>query len=1272
MFQVRVGNGKSWSAWSHTSKAFTFQVPPPIPPREAAQRGRGPARPVSVEVVSSTAARLRWGDFRPAQGLQLLEYEVKGTPTSASQSSQASAPVSLSFEHKYRGGFIEHEISNLLPFTPYIFSVQARYPRIGMRTWSGTQESESIILEQAAAFQDPPTPAPVPESDIAEDDIESSEGVCSALLEFPREEEGCHYDLEYAHILGEETDTAEMRTSQSIWHTPSQVTLIDSGAMGDGASQRWRIRLPDIKGFRAEALKLALLQRVVFRLRARITPESSTSRWWSSLSAPIATGFATPESCSASLVAHGDRLAIEVQFSLDKRLSEAAAAAGPVELKAQRTELFKALQQQQQPKSSQAIAAAATASMRTSGQGQSQGQGQAASWPRGFGHSLVTRYQLRMRSKREDGNWSDWDVHPDCGLPQEVDKHRTAGFTRRTNPSVAWYEAEAPQPKGRGLLLGESVQISCRLGDGVKWSAWRAAKEIQVALGLPKCAREGDAASASWVGRSCTLSWPPVAAHSGIDFVEYQLMVIPDSSALLPYVGGVIIGPASNLLSKGEGEMDLASTALIREGVRKNTRIIAGQAKLVGEMAAQPTQTQMRLSPEHGDSGQLSPGRRASSNSASPRSSSMNVQAAMSPGEKTSLISLELSDLCPDLRYSFAVLARYPTIGQRNFSKIFEVPLVSRVSGLGAVKAGGAQNKAVAADLTPPPTPIQVPFPESGNTKLSQWLQEGSGRLVLLTYPELTAEGECPREATKNPSVSDFRTGSRTYEVQATEYKPDYVADGGEDRREWHPCPVSGTPFLADGVPCIAIRALPFMVGQFRFFDAQIFRAGPPTLPLVTVYEEVFPAPSVEMTALGKGAPRTLGVRLHISRSAPGGTQSRASLYQVRFRPVGVEKGKPEQGERWEELDPQILPSAVNPRMASSGSAAGSRPLTGRSGSKNLANQLDPAEVIVREEDGLELGPVYEFQARLGDSCRLGPWSSSSKPLRFSVSPPMSITGGGLRTSVQNDSADFSWNAFGPQTRLAERMPGFKELPIEYTINVVGGTHKEPVSSLVTRETHIRVGGLKPNTAYSVTLKARWARFGVTGHEEDEKGEMLMAAFVTSGSGGRQLVAELSVRVPSETVGGYGPAKSVQARLPMTADGAEPVEVTLGLDPYFVPPRLQHYTPDFVRKPTLPSSRNGQGAAPPPEEAQSQQPEVQMEKDGDAEGGRNINSDATDILGTPLLSKSKLPAIVPMPPPKFTTRDPITFALFPVPAATKPTTPRPSQVPPRRPLPSQR
>ena len=96
--QVRVGNGKNWSQWSQTSKAFLYQVPPPVPPTAASLKAQ---RTVNVEVMSATAARVVWGDFKPAPGLTMLEYEVRATPEQGTGSSKVlHSPVQVASNRK--------------------------------------------------------------------------------------------------------------------------------------------------------------------------------------------------------------------------------------------------------------------------------------------------------------------------------------------------------------------------------------------------------------------------------------------------------------------------------------------------------------------------------------------------------------------------------------------------------------------------------------------------------------------------------------------------------------------------------------------------------------------------------------------------------------------------------------------------------------------------------------------------------------------------------------------------------------------------------------------------------------------------------------------------------------------------------------------------------------------------------------------------------------------------------------------------------------------
>jgi len=1151
VFQVRVGNGKNWSQWSHTSKAFLFQVPPPIAPTAASLKVQ---RPVNVEVISATAARVVWGDFKPAPGLTMLEYEVRATPEQGAGSSKAFPPHSVTFEHRFRGGFIEHELYNLLPFTYYIFSVQARYPKVGTRMWAGQQLSEPIIVEPAVAYQDPPTPMPVlePEEDAGAPDLMN----CYTAVEFPCEEEGMQYDLEYAHVLGDEGDTAELRSINSLWRAPVEVTLIDLGRPGNAGGNpqpRWRVQLPDIRNLRSDVLKLALLQRVRFRLRARITPEGSTSRWWSSLSPPISTGFASAEDVGAFLLAESGRLGVEVRFQLDGRLAEAAMTAGAKELQMQREVLFQVLDSTE-----------LTSRSKSKSKGSDEApSNQSIPWPRGFGHPFVTRYQLRARhflpADVGDGDWSAWEVFPDSALPAEQPGGSLQGKE---------YKCSMPLPEGRDLVAGtaqscEIVQVCLRVGDGMKWSPWRAAKDLPIVVEKPVASE--DEAFAVWQGNVCKVAWPPVLVHAGIQEVEYQLMVIPDSAHLLPFVGAVIIAPGQqDARNRSRKKNAGAKSSKNKEPpktfpLKSVPKLVAGQARL------------------------------------------KSVSAAHLEGlGRDDYVVTEFTELCPDLRYAFQVLARYPTVGPRTFHKIYEVDKISRLSAAEETQDGDVPIQAL---LKPVPTMVQVPLLEESREKMQRWLQDGDGCLVLLTWQGLVPEAENPRQASILKLSGNNSTSNKQYEVQAASFTP-YASESAEGR-EWIPCPVVSAAFPFEGTTCIAVRSLPFAIGQFRLFDPHTMRAGPATAPIVTVYERV-EVGTLEMVSKGD-PPRTLGVQLQIPLDMPKGTGSRASCCQIRFRTMGREESD------YKELQPQSLPE--------SGAIFG----TG-------SQPRREAFVVVREEDGLELGHVYEFQVRIGDRCRIGTWSRSFRPLRFALSLPVPLEGSGLKVVEQGDHAEISWTPFQPDVTLAAQLPGLANLPIEYTLSVLGGSCKEPLSSIVTSETRAVVHGLHPLTSYSTMLVARWSRFGKASAEGRDKDHVLMASFVTSGLGGKKVTAELSVRLPTEQLDGYGPVAPATAKIPV--QGGQPAAVTLDLDPYFVQPRLHHCSPDFVRKPTVPSQR-----------------EVEDEEMNPAENA-----------GPP----GKLPSLVPMPPPKFTTRDPLSFALL-TPGPSKPSGgPRPS---PRRRLP---
>jgi len=544
-------------------------------------------------------------------------------------------------------------------------------------------------------------------------------------------------------------------------------------------------------------------------------------------------------------------------------------------------------------------------------------------------------------------------------------------------------------------------------------------------------------------------------------------------------------------------------------------------------------------------------------------------------------------------------------VGPRVFQKIYEVEKISRSSSSEAVETL--------------PLPAQVPLSSKESQETMQrWLQDDS-QLVLLTWDGLLPEAANPRQASLLSSSAE--SINPPYEVQAAEVEepaaPEAEAAGAASGAaaasgqsgSFVPCPVT-KPFAFEGKACVAVRSLPFLAARFRLFDPSRMQAGPCTRPVVSRYEELAPC-GAAMLALplpqrSDAPPRSLGILLQISFAGASGQRSLtarlAGLMQLRFRRIGCVGATVS----WEELPAEAL---------------------FREGPK-----------VVREEDGLELGNVYEFQVRVGDVCRMGPWSKSSLPVRFALSPPVPCEGGGLRILEKGDRAEVSWAPFQPDAASQAQLPNLARLPIEYTLSVFADdegdardtaeTRRETrlVSSLSTTSTVCSVSNLRPLSAYSASLSARWSRFGNV--ESGSKAARLFAAFATTGLKGSKLTAELSVRLPAGSSDFHGVGAPTTASIPMEGTGV-PAAVTLDLDPYYAQPRLNHYKPEFVRKPSLPSSRRTQAQDDSPEER-------------------------------PLSPKQPtLPRVlVPMPPPKFTTRDPLSFALLqPKPP---PLTPRPA------------
>merc|ERR1719401_1214110 len=141
---------------------------------------------------------------------------------------------------------------------------------------------------------------------------------------------------------------------------------------------------------------------------------------------------------------------------------------------------------------------------------------------------------------------------------------------------------------------------------------------------------------------------------------------------------------------------------------------------------------------------------------------------------------------------------------------------------------------------------------------------------------------------------------------------------------------------------------------------------------------------------------------------------------------------------------------------------------------------------------------------------------------------------------------------------------------------------------------------------------------------DDDKKTSLMAAFVTAQSP-KKLVAEVSLRVPNEKAG--NPKTAVLA-----LDSLGPSAVTVDLDPYFASIQPPNLPQAFVRKPTVPQ---------PPATSHALTRTTAAYPTGGEEDDVNTTAENED---PPLKGRPNLPVLVPMPPPKFTSRDPLSFA----------------------------
>jgi hypothetical protein len=312
-------------------------------------------------------------------------------------------------------------------------------------------------------------------------------------------------------------------------------------------------------------------------------------------------------------------------------------------------------------------------------------------------------------------------------------------------------------------------------------------------------------------------------------------------------------------------------------------------------------------------------------------------------------------------------------------------------------------------------------------------------------------------------------------------------------------------------------------------------------------------------------------------------------LCQVRFRALGAGKDK-----AWDETGEVPLSCA---------------------GGNGVTDDAREATVLVRDEDGLDLGSVYEFAVRVGDSYRLGPWSAASRPLKFAVSPPCAREDASIRIQAEETNAVLSWEAFGPDAKLAARLPSFTQLPMTYTVSVYTGRTRELVTCLdvvggcssQAQCSSVKIPSLMPGTSYSASLVAAWNRFGSCCPFEFGEGRPLMVAFTT--------------RPSSTSPGGhceYLRSGGISAELHRTQQSTTS--------------RFLELSPTELSVISMAS-------------------------------GDDASVLATSGEGISTRTDKQLPRLIPMPPAKFHARDPMTMATVPTPRADRPAyvrSPRPA------------
>jgi hypothetical protein len=558
--QIRVGDGCRWSTWSSSSRRFTYGVPQPVPPETSDG--------LRVETLSASVVRFSFPVFTVPQSIGDVEYLLHAEPTWATGTAHGVRPVSEAYVMPIENpdDMVELELHNLLPATEYVFSVTARYPRIGWRQWSRPLSTEPQNLkDHVADWTQPQSPIALPYNGPRP--FALSDGVPffhpnerALLLGFPQTSppsDGIAYQLEYKHIGFLQTCVGDPKSAdyRTYWKLPLEVGLVDGldkpsllmlGALSAPwklPPKLWRVRLsamPMLQADGSDDIFIAQLQRIQLRLSSKSRGDCPATRWFSAASLPICSAIAAPISMQASVQISDSHLSILVSFALDHRLGPAAFSDVEPDVAQHASSRLEAYDNEEVHDSRAELSVP-------------------SELPRGFCHAFATRFQVRSRhSPRPPGGqpveqgrkpqgvpWSAWTESADADL-------RTT-TTLAQDPHIVRHSSHLLLPTGITLEHGSWYQISVRISDGTCWSDWsEPSAAVKVFVAPPKPERTDTdelAIDRSSGGNNVKIRWAPLRAHGGLRFVEYALFVrevLHDRSEMCPrYISALISGHAA-------------------------------------------------------------------------------------------------------------------------------------------------------------------------------------------------------------------------------------------------------------------------------------------------------------------------------------------------------------------------------------------------------------------------------------------------------------------------------------------------------------------------------------------------------------------------------------------------------------------------------------------------------------------------------------------------------------------------------------------------------